>query len=394
MKIISFILLSLVLFPVFSQYDTQYDIHKIATALEEQNRQRQIDEMRWSTERTLDRMAWEREQQRLAIERHRNYFYSAIERAVPDARAIINSGDFRSWLVKNKITDGFKNAMVPVAWKKRKKWIMPIYLEPDNAIRILVAYKKYSSVKENEIRKRETDNAFFQAQMQKVKRVHPDAMIIMNDPKFLKWLDTQSVMKSVFENTNDPVDIIPILDAYKKFLLAENIRKKEHQKKILSAKMEKIEKERISKFYNEIEKRHPNAVSTMQSPDFKKWIKNQNVDVINTYHTTMNSDSICKILDMYEMDLQDKKIKDFQSKAEAGITEAQYALGELYEKKAEQNPSFFVQAHMWYNIASSSGSNLAPGRVMIIEKKMSKEDKEKAISLCFEWMDKHKNRKK
>ena len=392
MKKIVSIILVLMSFSVFSQYNTSYDINRIADALEEQNQQRQFDEMRRTTERTLYRMDREREQQRLTIERHRNYFYSAIERAVPDARSIINTGEFRSWLVKCKLINDFRNAMVPVRWKKRKKWIIPIYLEPDSAIKILVAYKKYSSVKENEIRKKETDNVFFQSQMQKVKKVHPDAMLIMNDPEFLKWLNTQSVMKSVFEKTNDPVDIIPILEAYKKFLTAEDLRKKEYQKKIQLAKEQRIEKERIIKFYNEIEKKHPEVINIMQSSAFKRWINIQSLNTLNAYQTTKDPNVICQILDSYKKYSLGEKLKKLLVDAENGNYKAQYALGEFYEKKAISDSDFIIQAHMWYNIASSYGSNIAPEKVMKLEKCMSKNEKEKAIALCFDWLNRHKKK--
>lgn len=81
----------------------------------------------------------------------------------------------------------------------------------------------------------------------------------------------------------------------------------------------------------------------------------------------------------------------YHKAAEQGFPEAQYVLGGIYQRGlgavVQPDP---VQAHMWFNLATTSGFEAARENMQAIEARMSPEQIEKSKSLAREWLAKHK----
>ena len=83
---------------------------------------------------------------------------------------------------------------------------------------------------------------------------------------------------------------------------------------------------------------------------------------------------------------QDHKeaVKWYRLSAEQGDASAQFHLGTFYEQ-GQGVPQDYVSAHMWWNIAGSNGFKSAVKNRNIVEKKMSKQQIEKAQRLARNW---------
>ena len=89
---------------------------------------------------------------------------------------------------------------------------------------------------------------------------------------------------------------------------------------------------------------------------------------------------------LYEQGLsvpQDYKeaVRLYRLSAEQGDREAQYNLGVMYGK-GQGVPQDYVLAHMWFNLSGSQGITTAIKGRNIIEKKMSKQQIEKAQEMA------------
>ena len=70
--------------------------------------------------------------------------------------------------------------------------------------------------------------------------------------------------------------------------------------------------------------------------------------------------------------------------AEQGDTLAQYNLGVMYTN-GEGVPQDYVSAHMWLNLSGSNGDEDAVKGRNIVEKKMTKQQIEKAKEMAKKW---------
>ena len=70
--------------------------------------------------------------------------------------------------------------------------------------------------------------------------------------------------------------------------------------------------------------------------------------------------------------------------AEQGNASAQYNLGVMYDN-GQGVPQDYVLAHMWWNLSGSNGFKDAVTNRNIVEKKMSKQQIEKAQELARNW---------
>ena len=70
--------------------------------------------------------------------------------------------------------------------------------------------------------------------------------------------------------------------------------------------------------------------------------------------------------------------------AEQGHASAQFNLGLMYED-GQGVPQDYVSAHMWMNLSGSNGHKDAVTNRNIVEKKMSKQQIEKAQELARNW---------
>ena len=73
--------------------------------------------------------------------------------------------------------------------------------------------------------------------------------------------------------------------------------------------------------------------------------------------------------------------------AEQGDAEAQYIMGLMYDK-GKGVPQDYVLAHMWWNIAGSNGYKNAVENRNTVEKKMTKQQIEKAQEMARNWKPK------
>jgi len=80
-------------------------------------------------------------------------------------------------------------------------------------------------------------------------------------------------------------------------------------------------------------------------------------------------------------------VKWFRLAAEQGITLAQYNLGVMYAE-GEGVPQDYVSAHMWMNLSGSNGHKDAVTNRNIVEKKMTKQQIEKAKEMARNWKPK------
>ena len=76
--------------------------------------------------------------------------------------------------------------------------------------------------------------------------------------------------------------------------------------------------------------------------------------------------------------------KWYRLSAEQGIAIAQYNLGVMYGK-GRGVPQDYVSAHMWFNLSGSNGNKDAVINRNIIDKRMSKQQIEKAQELARNW---------
>ena len=74
-------------------------------------------------------------------------------------------------------------------------------------------------------------------------------------------------------------------------------------------------------------------------------------------------------------------VKWYRLSAEQGFAEAQYNLGLMYYK-GQGVPQDYVSAHMWWNLSGSNGNKDAVTNRNIVEKKMSKQQIEKAQEMA------------
>ena len=86
---------------------------------------------------------------------------------------------------------------------------------------------------------------------------------------------------------------------------------------------------------------------------------------------------------------QDNKeaVKWTRLSAEQGDAEAQYNLGQMYYK-GQGVQQDYVSAHMWFNLSGSNGYKDAVGSRKKVEKKMTKQQMEKAQEMARNWKPK------
>ena len=89
-------------------------------------------------------------------------------------------------------------------------------------------------------------------------------------------------------------------------------------------------------------------------------------------------------LDAYKRQDYKEAIKWFRLSAEQGHAKAQNNLGSMYEKGQGVLQDYSL-AHMWWNICGSSGDKDCVKNRNIVEKKMSKQQIEKAQRLARNW---------
>jgi hypothetical protein len=77
-------------------------------------------------------------------------------------------------------------------------------------------------------------------------------------------------------------------------------------------------------------------------------------------------------------------VRLYRLSAEQGLAEAQSNLGVMYED-GQGVPQDYVSAHMWMNLSGSNGHKDAVTNRNIVEKKMSKQQIEKAQELARNW---------
>ena len=82
-------------------------------------------------------------------------------------------------------------------------------------------------------------------------------------------------------------------------------------------------------------------------------------------------------------------VRWFRLAAEQGHAKAQYNLGLMYYN-GQGVPQDYVLAHMWFNLSSSQGMTTAIKVKNIVEKKMSKQQIEKAQEMARNWKPKTK----
>jgi hypothetical protein len=82
--------------------------------------------------------------------------------------------------------------------------------------------------------------------------------------------------------------------------------------------------------------------------------------------------------------------KEFKPLADQGDARAQDLLGDMYELGMGVTQDY-VQAHMWFNIASANGNANARKNRDIVANKMSPKQLEQAQKLASDWMQQHGN---
>ena len=92
---------------------------------------------------------------------------------------------------------------------------------------------------------------------------------------------------------------------------------------------------------------------------------------------------------MYEDGLgvpQDYKeaVRLYRLSAEQGIAQAQFTLGLMYDF-GQGVPQDYALAHMWFNLCGSSGDVNCVDKRNIVEKKMTKQQIEKAQEMARNW---------
>jgi len=91
--------------------------------------------------------------------------------------------------------------------------------------------------------------------------------------------------------------------------------------------------------------------------------------------------------DAYDRQDYKEAVKWFRLSAEHGVANAQYNLGVMYGK-GQGVPQDYVLAHMWFNLSSSQGITTAIKNRNIVEKKMTKQQINKAQELARNWKPK------
>ena len=89
-------------------------------------------------------------------------------------------------------------------------------------------------------------------------------------------------------------------------------------------------------------------------------------------------------MDAYDRKDYKEAVKWWKLSAEQGHAKAQYNLGLMYAKGTGV-PQDYVSAYMWWNIAGSNGHKDAVRNRNIVEKKMTKQQIEKAQELARNW---------
>jgi TPR repeat protein len=80
-------------------------------------------------------------------------------------------------------------------------------------------------------------------------------------------------------------------------------------------------------------------------------------------------------------------VKWFRLSAEQGYATAQFTLGLMYYQ-GKGVPQDYVSAHMWLNLSGSNGHKKAVESRNILEKKMTKQQIEKAQEMARNWKPK------
>ena len=80
-------------------------------------------------------------------------------------------------------------------------------------------------------------------------------------------------------------------------------------------------------------------------------------------------------------------VRLYRLSAEQGLAQAQYNLGLMYVNGLGV-PQDYVLAHMWWNLSGSNGHKGAVENRNIVEKKMTKQQIEKAQELARNWKPK------
>ena len=88
------------------------------------------------------------------------------------------------------------------------------------------------------------------------------------------------------------------------------------------------------------------------------------------------------------VDAQVLDLEETRASAEQGNASAQSNLGVMYANGPAGRPDF-VLAHMWSNLASAQGSELAQENKNLFEQRMTREEIAEAQRLSREWIEAH-----
>jgi len=96
------------------------------------------------------------------------------------------------------------------------------------------------------------------------------------------------------------------------------------------------------------------------------------------------ADDLQDAFDAYERKDYETAYKLLASLAEEGVAKAQFAMGTMYFE-GQGIPQDYVLAHMWWNLSTSNGHKSAIHNRNIVEKKMTKQQIEKAQEMARNW---------
>ena len=98
-------------------------------------------------------------------------------------------------------------------------------------------------------------------------------------------------------------------------------------------------------------------------------------------------DAFQNAVDAYSNKDYKEGVKWHRFSAEQGHADAQFNLGVKYYE-GQGVPQDYVSAHMWLNLSGSNGHKGAVEKRSIVEKKMSKQQIEKAQEMARNWKPK------
>ena len=116
--------------------------------------------------------------------------------------------------------------------------------------------------------------------------------------------------------------------------------------------------------------------------------------LVLTMTVLLGSSGVCwsadfqKGLDAYNRGDYATALKEWTPLAEQGDVDAQYNLGLMYNK-GQGVPQDYVRAHMWYNIAASTGEEVAIKNRNIVAEDMTPSQMEQAQKLARECVKKN-----